>query len=221
MSKDTFSIFIDTTTGLRYVKKIQDEMQKNHSECDREIITGFMPEIKGDKMCPVRSFEMYLSLLNLRCNSLWQRPVARCNADGECYCHEQVGHNPLSTFMSTLSKQCKLSQKYTNHDIWVTGCTILFRCNFSNKEIMAITGHKSVNSLAIYQKVSFEQKIRMGQTFNYALTEPERLRQMHPSLPTGHQDPLDISNAADLLAISTLMMRKIHHHHSKPFLSKP
>lgn len=201
MTKDTFAIFQDNTTGLKYVKKVQDEMQKNHSECDGEIITGFMPEIKGDRMCPVRSFEMYLSLLNPRSNDLWQRPLARQNAEGECYCRKKVGHNPLSTFMSGLSKSCQLSQRYTNHDIRVTGCTILFRCQFTNKEIMAITGHKSVNSLAIYQKVSFDQKIRMGQTFNYALTDPERLQQMHPSLPTGHQDPLDITNAAELLAI--------------------
>lgn len=201
MTKDTFAVFQDSRSGLRYVKKVRDEMQKNHQECDGEIITGFMPEIQGDPKCPVQSFEMYLHLLNPRCESLWQRPLARQNAEGDCYCRRAVGHNTLGSFMSTTSKNCKLSQRYTNHDIRVTSCTLLFHCKFTNKEIMAISGHKSVNSLAIYQKVNFEQKIQMGKTFNIALTNPEKLRQIHPSIPSGNADLLDVSNAADLLAL--------------------
>lgn len=199
MSKDTFAIFLDTKTNLRYVKKVQDELQKNHKECDGEIITGFMPEIKGDRLCPVRSFEMYFSLLNPRCEALWQRPLAKQNAEGDCYARQRVGHNPLATFLSKLSVECKLSQKYTNHDIRVTACTILFHCKFSNKEIMALTGHKSVNSLAIYQKVNHDQKLAMGGTLNMALTNPRQLEERFPSI----QNPSaqEITETNELMAL--------------------
>lgn len=187
MTKGTFGIFLDTATNLRYVKKIQDELQKNHKECDGEIIIGFMPEIKGDPKCPVQSFEMYTNLLNARCDKLWQRPLAKENAEGNCYSRQPMGHNTLGTFISKLSEQCASSQRYTNHDIHVTSCTILYCCRFSNKEIMALTRHKSVNSLAIYQKVDFDQKICMGQTFNLALTNPKELQKQNPTLPESEE----------------------------------
>jgi hypothetical protein len=46
-----------------------------------------------------------------------------------------------------------LSQIYTNHSIRATGATILGR-NCSMAQIMAVTGHKSASSVAVYQRVS-------------------------------------------------------------------
>ena len=89
-----------------------------------EIITGFMPQIldsKGmsHKLCPVRSFENYLGHLNDKCNGLWQKPWINNYKKGNRIWYEAqtVGKNPISTFMSRLSKDAKLSRKYTNHSI--------------------------------------------------------------------------------------------------------
>ena len=57
-----------------------------------------------------------------------------------------------------------LSQTYTNHSIRVTGATILTRENFAASQIKAVTGHRSVTSLSIYQRVSDGEKIKMGET---------------------------------------------------------
>ena len=71
--------------------------------------------------------------------------------------------------MKNLSTKVRLSKKYTNHDVRVTGCSVLARCNFSDKQIMSITGHKSIESLMINKKVSANKKFIMGFTLGYAL----------------------------------------------------
>ena len=71
--------------------------------------------------------------------------------------------------MKCLSINCQLSRLYTNHSIRVTGATILNQCKFSASQIMSVTGHKSVSSLAIYQRVSDQEKLDMGQALSNAM----------------------------------------------------
>ena len=77
MNVHTFELQYDTTTGISYVKKVIDEMTKNHREKDNELITGFMPQMRNPdgtaaKLCPVRSFENYINALDKRVDFLWQ-----------------------------------------------------------------------------------------------------------------------------------------------------
>ena len=46
MTKGTFSFATDPNTGISYVFKSRDELQKNHKESTSPIITGFMPEMR-------------------------------------------------------------------------------------------------------------------------------------------------------------------------------
>ena len=106
---------------------------------------------------------------------MWQKPLDSVNTEiaNIWYGKQHVSKNPLRTFMSDVSDQCKLSQIYTNHSIRVTGCTVLTRFNFSASEIMSISGHKSIQSLAIYQKTQHKQKEKMGDVLFQCLTKPE------------------------------------------------
>ena len=152
MKKNTFELDFDTDTRIAFVKKVTDEIQKNHQEGNSEIITGFMPQIidpatgNPHKMCPVLSFELYINRLHPDNEFLWQRSLKKKpdNIMAPWYSNERVGHNPLDNFMSTLGKNAKLSQHYTNHCIQVTGVTNLSRQNFTDKQIMSVTGHKSI-----------------------------------------------------------------------------
>ena len=72
-NKDTFKLVQDDNTKITYIKKVEDEETKNHKETDSEIITAFMPEQKGSKMCPVMSYTTYLSALSPKCEFLWQQ----------------------------------------------------------------------------------------------------------------------------------------------------
>ena len=178
--KNTFQLCYDNNTNIAYVKKSVDEMQKNHNEKSNvEIITGFMPRILADdgtphKLCPVRSFENYSFTLNPDCEGLWQKPWLSNYKKNHLPFYEAstVGKNPLNTFMSKLSAKCELSKVYTNHSVRVTGVTNLTRSHYTPRQIMAITGHKSIQSLAIYQRVKEDEKMMMGMSLMYSLLRP-------------------------------------------------
>lgn len=181
MTKDTFQLFYDNEMNIGYVKKVKDEETKNHKETNAEIVTGFMPQIldpnnggRPHKLCPVRSFENYIAALNPKINSLWQQPIKHMPpaATKVWYKAIPVGHNPLHNFMSKLAEKANLSQHYTNHCIRVTGASNLMR-RFTPKQVMAVTGHKCIASLSVYQRVLENEKLNMGMSLIYSLLKPE------------------------------------------------
>ena len=72
MAKDWFQVKYDEHKDTRYVVKVKDEQTKNHKMTDEPITSAFMPEMKGDKYCPVRSFLQYIEALSLKSTSLWK-----------------------------------------------------------------------------------------------------------------------------------------------------
>jgi hypothetical protein len=171
MHKSTFMVKKDSKTGLKYIVKTIDELTKNHRANDKEKTSAIMPENPGSEFCPVLSYEKYVSKLNPNCEKLWQRPKDEfCDDDQIWYNNVPVGENTLGSFMSVLRKKCDLSQTYTNHSIRVTGATILAKNSYCHSQIMAITGHKYVASLTLYQTVDDDDKIRMGQTLTRSIT---------------------------------------------------
>ena len=62
--------------------------------------------------------------------------------------------------MNKISKECGLSMHYHNHSIGVTGIMVLTWQQLSKSEIMSVTGHKSVQSLEVYQCT--EKKTKNG-----------------------------------------------------------
>jgi hypothetical protein len=144
---------------------------KNHRADDKEKTSAIMPENLWSEFCPVLSYEKYVSKLNPNCEKLWQRSKDEfCDDDHIWYNNVPVGKKTLGSFMSVLSKKCDLSQTYTNHSIRATGATILAKNSYCHSQIMAITGHKSVASLALYQRVDDDDKIRIGQILTRSLT---------------------------------------------------
>ena len=73
MQKDDFKIEFNQEKETWYVVKVKDELTKNHRSAE-QIISGFIPENKDDRLCPVRSFRMYLDHLEPKNNYLWQQP---------------------------------------------------------------------------------------------------------------------------------------------------
>lgn len=198
MKKDTFKLMYDSTSQISYVKKVRDEETKNHKETNSNIVTGFMPQIidpetgRPHRLCPVRSFENYLGYLNPKLDRLWQQPLKRFTTgrDRIWYKAQPLGHTPLERFMSKLSLKLDLSDYYTNHCIHVTGTTNLFRAHFTPKQIMSVTGHKSLQSLGIYQRVKEDEKMMMGMSLMFNLLKPEevyRVRLLKDNTPQQQQ----------------------------------
>ena len=123
-----------------------------------------------------------MSKLHPENNKLWQRHRASFfSMDDTWYCNEPAGEKKLTVFMSELSKSAALSQIYTNHSIRATGATIVSNNMYGPAPIMAVTGHKSVQSLTVYQRVDNEEKIRMGQTLSESLMKKSNQTAAFPS----------------------------------------
>ena len=76
MTKSTFAVGADAA-GRKFIYKVSDELDKNHGANDNDFDTiseGVLYEVPNHPLCPVKSFETYISHLNPEENSLWQRP---------------------------------------------------------------------------------------------------------------------------------------------------
>lgn len=172
MTKSTFAVMKDKESGLKVVVKV-DEFGSSPKENQSESITGVMPESVGSRLCPVKSFQLYLSKLHPDCDRLWQRPRENSFFDDDIwYCRSAVGEKNLAKFMSGLSRTCSLSRTYTNHSIRATGAAIL-RKYFESNMIMAVMGQKSASYLSGYQRISNKDKISMGQAITANLCSAE------------------------------------------------
>ncbi|CAC5391259.1 unnamed protein product [Mytilus coruscus] len=186
----------DTPCGLlnKFIKKSRDELVKNRRSNEKENFGGFMTENKDSPLCPVKSYEKLLSKLHPENNRLWQRPRDTfCDNDSVWYTKQGLGKDSISSFMTKLSKACCLSKIYTNHSIRATGTTALFKNKFADSQIMAVTGHKSVNSLAVYHRVSDQEKEEMGHAIQKVI-----------QLSTTHQLQLQAPKAHEMLALPTV-----------------
>ena len=114
--------------------------------------------------------------------------------------------------MSNISEKAELSKRYTNHCIRVTGITNLSQANFNMKQIMSVSGHKSVNSLALYQRVQANEKLGMGISLSFCLMKPEEskmlasnidLKQIQPPEPVHVPAPQPLAVPVPTLAIAT------------------
>ena len=172
LKKKDFEVRFNTESEEWFVIKTKDELTKNHKEIE-QIVSGIMPENKTDNLCPVKSFRTYIEHLNPDNDYMWQYALDRIDPTRPniWYSKRHFGKNPLSTFMSDLSQKCNLSKNYTNHSIRVTGITVLTNAKFSNADIMSVSGHKSIQSLAVYQKTDNKKKMEMGKKLSESVVK--------------------------------------------------
>ena len=179
MTKDTFRLRRDPSDGTEYISLASNKSDKNHNAKDKELVTGFMPASKSP-LCPVSSFKRYMSKLHPDIPNLFQKPrdLRKFHInDAVWYCKIPIGEPTLSKFMPELSKKAELSERYVNHSIRATGITLLNRAGFCEKQIMSVSGHKSVASMAIYEKVSGGEKMSMGRALARALDDTAKPHQ--------------------------------------------
>ena len=77
----------------------------------------------------------------------------------------------------------ELSDHFTNHCTRVTGATNLARSGkYTPEQIMSVTGHKSIQSLCIYQRVKEDEKLMMGMSLTYSLLNPKEVFEVKEAL---------------------------------------
>lgn len=88
-------------------------------------------------------------LVGNKCDRLFQRPSKENSV--RWYDSAPMGHNTIANMMPRLSAKAGLSRRYTNHSLRATSVNVLDNIGkFASRHIMAVTGHKSENSLKTY-----------------------------------------------------------------------
>ena len=115
-------------------------------------------------MCPVKTYELYINHLNPDNPYLWQTAKGKVTwEDNSWYTKEPQSKNKIGGLMTSLTKDAKLSQPYTNHCIRATCVTVLDRNGYEARHIMSVSGHKKVESIQSYSsKTSNEKKRQMS-----------------------------------------------------------
>ena len=110
--------------GVHYIILVKDELTKNNCVNDDYNEGGMIVET-GKENCPFASFALYLSKLNPKCQSFFQRPKQNPSPNGPWYDNQVIGVKSLDKMMKTISKEAGLSLLYTNHCIRATCITLL------------------------------------------------------------------------------------------------
>ena len=174
LTKTSFAIKIGAN-GCKYIEKDIDELTKNHREND-EIEDAGIIAAKNDELCPVKSYEKYISKLNPKVEFLFQRPKKVALKDGPWYDAQVVGVNSLEKFMTNTSGDAKLSQRYTNHSIRATTITLLDGEGYESRNILTVSGHRSANSLRSYCRTNLKTKYKMSEALSCGRIDETDLR---------------------------------------------
>ena len=99
-------------------------------------------------MCPVKTFELYISKLHPSSDLFFQLPRRCYNVSDDLWFEPKpIGENTLGNFMPRISAMCSLSRRYTNHCLRSTAIALLDEAQFPSRHIMTVSGHKSENSI--------------------------------------------------------------------------
>ena len=157
------------------VTKCDDGMKKKRARGKKGLVT----KEKEKKMwaedagrCPVRTLKLYLSKLNAKNQSLFQRPSRSFSTKSDRWYDNQVlGVHSLENMVSTMSEKYCLSRRYTNHCIRASVVTELDRAGFAPTDICHVTGHRSAESLKHYcSKPSSDKSQKMSSALHSFIT---------------------------------------------------
>ena len=116
-----------------------------------------------------------------------------------------VGHNTLGETVSRLSSKAGIQGHKTNHFLRVTTATRLFHAGVDEQLTMKRTGHRSLDGVCLYKRVSNEQDREISEILNSVENIPVKKSKMEKSgIDEGHYSvsktplTLNISNCSNI-----------------------
>lgn len=152
LQKDWFAIKQDEE-GNEYVEIVVNEVTKKNQgdvmsarKCMIDDDSNPMFAQPGSDRCPVNSFHHCISLLNPKINDFFQH----VNVKKQKFDAAPVGIHTINSWMPLISKEAKLSQRYTNHQIRKTSTTGMWREGRPIPLIAHHLKHKDLQTLQHY-----------------------------------------------------------------------
>lgn len=143
--------------GVERITLGTDFQTKNH----RGGLAGAGYVTKGSIQDPVQvnAIKRYLEKLHPDIDRLFQRCLLRkgevFSKDVSCwFMKSPLSHNVLDSMMRMLSEAASLAAVYTNHCVRATSIVHLKEGGVQDRQIMSVTGHRNVQSIASYDYVS-------------------------------------------------------------------
>ena len=129
--------------------------------------------------CLVAIFKTYISHcpVERKSDALYFTPLKKPKSD--CwYSNIPFGHNTLSRTVRQLCDSAGIDGYKTNHSLRVSNATRLFQSGVDEQLIMSRTGHRSVEGVRAYKRISGDQKLQLSDFLNKAtngLTYPSKV----------------------------------------------
>jgi hypothetical protein len=201
----------------KFVAYLKDMKTKNHQK-DTAKSHGGIIFATEEEDCPVSLLKFYVSKLSKENDYLWQRPTQSYISKKENWFKGKIGVNTVNTFMRSLSRHLTLTQEYTNHCVRATAITILGR-DFQDLDVACFSGHKSLNALGIYKRVSQECKEKMSNKLHDSIStsSPHNLVSEMPHLEP--EQYLPSSSTTSLVAQNVSVDQ--HSHMTMPTIAQP
>ena len=114
--------------------------------------------------------------------------------------------------MSSISKELRPSQKYTNHYIRNLGMSLLDECNFEACHIVHVSGHKSENSIRSYSRCLSEVKQEEISDALSSACSVENLDSTSTATVTMHEQASENSLARSTVPNSPMTMQNFASH---------
>ncbi len=121
--------------------------------------------------CFIRLLQLYLEhcpTLGERKSSAFYLTPIRNPKSNIWYSTTPVGHNTLNQTVKLLCKEAGIPGYKTNHSLRVTNATRLFQSGMDEQLIMSRTGHRSVEGVRTYKRISDDQKQALSSVLNCA-----------------------------------------------------
>ena len=103
-----------------------------------------------------------------------------------------IGKNMLGNMVKEICSEAGLDGKKTNHSLRVAGATSLYQAGVPEKLIQQRTGHRCLQSLRDYERVSSDQEIAVSRILSGEVNSYERKLDNKP-LPLGEKQDRDLS----------------------------
>lgn len=123
--------------------------------------------------CLVHLFQEYLRHRPTDTKCFYLTPLRKIKND-LWYSKMPVGHNTLSRTVGRLCQQAGISGFKTNHSLRVTSATRLFQSGVDEQLIMSHTGHRSVDGVRSYKRISEQQKKALSSVLMSASSESQQ-----------------------------------------------
>ena len=165
LKRSSFKFEADAS-GRKFVTIAHDEATKNHpgglSDVSSHENLARMYETPEEND-GYKAMKIYLEKLTPKCDAFFQYPKEHWKYDDEIkldtdwsciipnwYDARPICVNKLDGMMEDINRAAELSKAYTNHSVRATAITLWSNAAVQNRHIMAISGHRSEQSLAHY-----------------------------------------------------------------------